>query len=722
MAARKLAAEIDKTLKRIAEGVQEFESIYEKLQSASTPSQTTKYESELKTSIKRLQRHRDSLKTWLQSNDIKDKSALMENRRLIETQMERFKACEKEMKTKAFSKEGLIAAARLDPAEKAKVELSQWISQQVDELSRQVEASEAELEQLAGGGKKKKGGAGAAAVERVAQLEHLNERRNWHSSRLEILLRMLENGSLETEQVERAKEDISYFVETNAEEDFEEDDGIYDEYNLDDEEEAFGLKDNDDAISHDATSLPDETPKAPSKDSSSTKQRRESEDAGRPEEKPSSVSAAASSSPSTVAAKKGPTTAAAKKEATAKDNKAVPPANFSQAKAPSSQPSVTSPQPPKAPSAGAAALPPIRYAAAAAAAVSPTQAMAPAAPTVASPGPSNAQSSSDAQGSKADEASTLSAATSQSPAPSHPQHSQQSAPSASNPGSLTSTPATESARAASLSANHDVADTSLSGASALGGQPLSPASAHQVNTAGPPGLGKHVTQQQQVNGHQEEADEHRQDQSQFEPAQLAASSAAAGVVQPAGGGAGTQREQQAAQRLQGTDARLPSSLADLVSSFESAKQNSMRRDNDLSEVHKSLESSFMNVPDAQDSDRPRYYVPQNPCPTPAWYPQSPAAIFDNPAIYARFDEDTLFYIFYYSQRDYHRYLAARELKRQSWRFSMRYGTWFRRHSEPITINEDYEEGSYIYFDFESTWSQRRKNLFRFEYKYLESEL
>lgn len=148
----------------------------------------------------------------------------------------------------------------------------------------------------------------------------------------------------------------------------------------------------------------------------------------------------------------------------------------------------------------------------------------------------------------------------------------------------------------------------------------------------------------------------------------------------------------------------------------------MRRDNDLSEVHKSLESSFMNVPDAQDSDRPRYYVPQNPCPTPAWYPQSPAAIFDNPAIYARFDEDTLFYIFYYSQRDYHRYLAARELKRQSWRFSMRYGTWFRRHSEPITINEDYEEGSYIYFDFESTWSQRRKNLFRFEYKYLESEL
>jgi CCR4-NOT transcription complex subunit 3 len=181
--------------------------------------------------------------------------------------------------------------------------------------------------------------------------------------------------------------------------------------------------------------------------------------------------------------------------------------------------------------------------------------------------------------------------------------------------------------------------------------------------------------------------------SNFQPAQLAASSAAAGVVQPAGGGAGTSSQQAAAQRQQGTEARLPSSLADLVSSFESAKRNSMRRDNDLSEVHKSLESSFMNVPEPQDSDKPKYYVPQNPYPTPHWYPQTPVSIFDNPAIYAKFDEDTLFYIFYYSQRDYHRYLAAGELKRQSWRFSIRYGTWFRRHSEPIVINEEYEEGS-----------------------------
>ncbi len=40
---------------------------------------------DLKTQIKKLQRLRDQIKTWVASNDIKDKSQLLENRRLIET-------------------------------------------------------------------------------------------------------------------------------------------------------------------------------------------------------------------------------------------------------------------------------------------------------------------------------------------------------------------------------------------------------------------------------------------------------------------------------------------------------------------------------------------------------------------------------------------------------------------------------------------------------------
>ena len=71
-----------------------------------------------------------------------DKKPLLDNRKLIETQMEKFKAIEKEMKTKAFSKEGLIAAAKMNPRDREKAEISDWLSTQVDELARQTEAAE----------------------------------------------------------------------------------------------------------------------------------------------------------------------------------------------------------------------------------------------------------------------------------------------------------------------------------------------------------------------------------------------------------------------------------------------------------------------------------------------------------------------------------------------------------------------------------------------------
>jgi hypothetical protein len=78
-------AEIDRTLKKVAEGVELFESIYDKMQASTNQTQKEKSELDLKTQIKKLQRLRDQIKTWVASNDIKDKAALLENRRLIET-------------------------------------------------------------------------------------------------------------------------------------------------------------------------------------------------------------------------------------------------------------------------------------------------------------------------------------------------------------------------------------------------------------------------------------------------------------------------------------------------------------------------------------------------------------------------------------------------------------------------------------------------------------
>jgi CCR4-NOT transcriptional regulation complex NOT5 subunit len=264
---RDVSAEIDRTLKKVAEGVEVFESNYDKLQASTNQTQKEKLETELKTQIKKLQRLRDQIKTWVASNDIKDKSSLLDNRRLIETvntrpparpprvmlvrgllsactdrvscmsalrprlssavrcrrylplpipraqQMEKFKACEKEMKTKAFSKEGLIASAKIDPKVIEQEETMAWVQEKVEALQQQVELTEAEIEALQGGGKKKKA---SSAAERLEQLEHLNERRRWHISRLEIILRLLDNGSLKADKIKLLTEDVSYFVESNA--------------------------------------------------------------------------------------------------------------------------------------------------------------------------------------------------------------------------------------------------------------------------------------------------------------------------------------------------------------------------------------------------------------------------------------------------------------------------------------------------------------------------
>lgn len=129
--------------------------------------------------------------------------------------MEKFKACEKEMKTKAFSKEGLIQAAKLDPKEQEKEDAMQWLQQQVEELQMQVESTEAEVESLQSTGKKKNK-AGANALGRLEELEHLNDRRKWHISRLEIVLRLLNNGSLNAERVNTLRDDVQYFVSNNT--------------------------------------------------------------------------------------------------------------------------------------------------------------------------------------------------------------------------------------------------------------------------------------------------------------------------------------------------------------------------------------------------------------------------------------------------------------------------------------------------------------------------
>ena len=104
-----------------------------------------------------------------------------------------------------------------------------------------------------------------------------------------------------------------------------------------------------------------------------------------------------------------------------------------------------------------------------------------------------------------------------------------------------------------------------------------------------------------------------------------------------------------------------------------------------------------------DVGAPRKYKPQTRFNTPSYYPQELDVVFDDPRLYSRIDPDTLFYIFYYKQGTYQQYLAAKALKDQSWRFHKQYQTWFQRHEEPKTITEEFEQGTYRFFDYESTW-------------------
>jgi CCR4-NOT transcription complex subunit 3 len=122
-----------------------------------------------------------------------------------------------------------------------------------------------------------------------------------------------------------------------------------------------------------------------------------------------------------------------------------------------------------------------------------------------------------------------------------------------------------------------------------------------------------------------------------------------------------------------------------------------------------LNDSFTATPNTVDNDRSRNYTPQNPYAlAPASYPSAPSPIFENPDVFEKLGTDALFFIFYYAQGTYQQYLAARELKKQSWRFHKKYMTWFQRHQEPKITTDEYEQGTYVYFDYETGWCPRLK--------------
>ncbi|KAF9956991.1 general negative regulator of transcription subunit 5 [Mortierella alpina] len=614
MATRKLQTEIDKVLKKVAEGVETFEETLEKIEISTNVNQKEKYESDLKKEIKKLQRLRDQIKTWAASNDIKDKRALMDNRKLIETQMEKFKAIEKEMKTKAYSREGLIMSGRMDPKEKEKAETCSWVTERVESLNIQIEALEAEVETLRVGAKR---GKNNPAKERISELEEKIERHKWHQGRLELILRLLENGQIETDKVAAIQEDVNYYVDENLDPDFAEDEEIYTDLNLEEEEDFFTVGTEDHHSSgqkedDQSEKSKDDTPDTPVKS------------------KPRELESETIPSPSRNAATKPTPTKIAANLPAASESPRI--ANISASPSPS--PSVAS-------------------------------AVAHASPSTTTMAPSVSSASATAAASAAPVTPTTPAVFSPTVTP--------AAPSPAMP--------TIAASASTALATEERSHAS------------SPAPSDATSSAIPPSA---VPQPVEGSSAQKES----QSPEQKPQREMASAS------------------QQLASTAE-TEIRLPAALADLAHSFETSKERALSKDIGFF-ASQMLEASFQFLPEQADTERPKNYAPKNPYPTPSYYPQAPPPnLFESSAVFEKFDIDTLFFIFYYQQGTYQQYLAARELKKQSWRFHKKYLTWFQRHEEPKAITDDYEQGTYIYFDYEGAWCQRKKTDFRFEYKFLE---
>lgn len=217
-ASRKLQTEMERVLKKVNEGILEFSSIWDKLHKTDNEHIKDKLETDLKKEIKKLQRFREQIKTWQQSSEIKDRKvdlsyegSLMEARKQIESEMERFKICEKEMKTKAFSKEGLGQQSRTDPKEKAKSKTRDWLNNVVTDMENQIDNFEAELERIP----RKKG---KTKNPRLVHLETSISRHKAHIKKLELVLRLLDNDELSPYQVNDTKYYIEDYIEHNQSE------------------------------------------------------------------------------------------------------------------------------------------------------------------------------------------------------------------------------------------------------------------------------------------------------------------------------------------------------------------------------------------------------------------------------------------------------------------------------------------------------------------------
>lgn len=70
--------------------------------------------------------------------------------------------------------------------------------------------------------------------DRIEELKRLIERHRYHIRMLETILRMLDNDSIQVEAIRKIKDDVEYYLDSSQDPDFEENEFLYDDLDLED--------------------------------------------------------------------------------------------------------------------------------------------------------------------------------------------------------------------------------------------------------------------------------------------------------------------------------------------------------------------------------------------------------------------------------------------------------------------------------------------------------
>uniref|UniRef100_A0A667XW34 CCR4-NOT transcription complex subunit 3 n=1 Tax=Myripristis murdjan TaxID=586833 RepID=A0A667XW34_9TELE len=719
----KLQCEIDRCLKKVAEGVEQFEDIWQKLHNAANANQKEKYEADLKKEIKKLQRLRDQIKTWVASNEIKDKRQLVENRKLIETQMERFKIVERETKTKAYSKEGLGLAQKVDPAQREKEEVGTWLTNTIDTLNMQVDQFESEVESLSVQTRKKKGD--KEKQDRIEELKRFIEKHRYHIRMLETILRMLDNDSVQVEAIRKIKDDVEYYLDSSQDPDFEENEFLYDDLDLEDIPQSLvatsppGHSHLEDEIFQHSSSTPTSTtsssPIPPSPATCTTENSEDDKKRGR----------------STDSEVSQVTLKLFLLYSNATQQPPHPSAQQQQAKnsvsSSSSAPSITNPSPSNN--------------------SHPTSSSGSSPPNAGAPGSltSNSQPQPTLGPSSVSNSLGLGLGLSLGKG------------AISGPGSIATSQMSGGLGLSGMPASLNTMAGLLSGSTPA---PYAQAAASGAVGSGLPGsLGGVITTTTNssvgpIGGGSSTVGGPTSSTGGLlgaAPGMGVVGSGILGLGSAQSGLPGPSLEPLSSLKSMAERAALSSGMegdmpslhlaTDIFPSTAAPSGPPSAPQPSLSEVSipPSLgvcplgpvplskdqiyqqameESAWTHMPHPSDSERIRQYLMRNPCPTLPFHHQVPPPHSDSVEFYQRLSTETLFFIFYYLEGTKAQYLAAKALKKQSWRFHTKYMMWFQRHEEPKTITDEFEQGTYIYFDYEK-WGQRKKEGFTFEYRYLE---